>query len=245
MPHSDAHLVSMAKEGPALRILMVLTSCDRLHDSGPRTGFRLEEFTAAYYVLSDAGADITLASPAGGQPPEDSLSDRLGSRSETVKRFKGDTAAGAARADNRWVHPVVAQDFCAGCYFGGHGVLRDLADDPISQSIIATLHSAGKPVALVGHGPAALRGAVDADGHPLIRGRRVTGTANSEEAAVGLGEFLPFRLQDELIRLGGLYSSGPDWAPHVVRDGVLITGQNPRSAADAARALLDSVVDPA
>jgi putative intracellular protease/amidase len=171
----------------------------------------------------------------------DPRSDPPGRQSEAVKRFKGDAAARTALADTLWLYQVVPQDFDAVFYVGGHGPMQDLADDPISRAIIAALHSAGRPVALVSHGPAALRGAVDADGRPLVQGRRVTATANSEEAAMGLEEFLPFLLQDELIRLGALYSKGPDWESHVVRDGVLITGQNARSAADAARALLDAL----
>ena len=224
-----------------MRILMVLTSCDRLGDSGPKTGFRLEEFAAAYYVLGDAGADITLASPDGGQPPMDPRSGRLGRQSEAVTRFKGDAAARTALADTLWLGQVVPQDFDAAFYVGGHGTVQDLADDPISRAIIAALHSAGRTIALVGHGPAALRGAIDADGRLLVRGRHVTATANSEEAATGLGEFLPFLLEDELIRLGAFYSKGPDWESHVVRDGVLITGQNASSATDTARALIDAL----
>jgi putative intracellular protease/amidase len=224
-----------------VQILMVLTSHDRLAGAGPKTGFRLEEFTAPYYILTDAGADITLASPSGGQPPIDPASDRPDHRSETVKRFKNDHNARTALADTLWLHQVVAQDFDAAFYVGGLGAMFDLAESRTSQAIVAALLTAGRPVALVGHGPAALRHAIDGKGRPLARGRRVTATANSEQEALGSIGLLPFRVQDELVRLGGLYSKGPDWTSRVVRDGPLITGQNTASAADAATALLDTL----
>jgi putative intracellular protease/amidase len=235
----------MAEEGHSVRILMVLTSHDRLGKSGRKTGFWFEGFTAAYYVFRDAAADITLASPSGGQPPIDPQSDAPSSQSETVKRFKSDHSARTALADTLWLDQVAPEDFDAVFYVGGHGPMWDLAEDCISQAVIAAVHGAGRPVALVGHGPAALRRAVDAEGRPLVEGRRVTASANSEEEAMGLTECLPFLLQDELIRLGGLYSKGPDWVSHVVRDGALITGQNASSAADAARVLLDALQHPA
>jgi putative intracellular protease/amidase len=228
-----------------VQILMVLTSRDRIGDAGPQTGFWLEEFTAPYYALLAAGAEITLASPSGGQPPIDPLSDRAGNQSDTVERFKSDHAARTALADTLWLHQVVAEDFDAALYVGGHGSMLDLPEDRFSQRVIATLLTAGKPVALIGHGPAALRHALDGKGRPLLPGRRVTGTANSEEKGMGLTRFLPFLLQDELVRLGGLYSNGPDGTSHVIRDGVLITGQNAASAADAARTLLDTLHRPA
>jgi len=229
------------REGHLVRILMVLTACDRLGDGGPKTGFSLEEFTAAYYVLRDAGADITLASPSGGQPPIDPRSDAPGSQSETLKRFKRDHPARTALADTLWLEQVAPEDFDAVFYVGGHGAMCDLPEDRVSQALLAAVHAARKPLALVSHGPAALRWTVDADGRPLVEGRRLTAAANSEEEAAGLIGVLPFLLQDELTRLGGIYSKGPDWISHVVRDGVLITGQNAGSAADAARMLLDTL----
>lgn len=224
-----------------VQILMVLTSRDRIGDAGPQTGFWLEEFTAAYYGLLGAGAEITMASPSGGQPPIDPCSDGTGSRSETVERFKNDRDARTALADTLWLNQVVAEDFDAAFYVGGHGAMLDLPEDRCSQAVIAALLAGGKPVAFVGHGPAALRHAVDSKGRPLLQGRRVTAIANSEEKGMGLTEFLPFLLQDELVRLGGLYSKGPDGASHVVRDEALIPGQNVASAADAARTLLDTL----
>lgn len=222
-----------------MHILIVLTSHDRLGHSGSKTGSGLGEFCTAYYVFRDAGAEVTLASPAGGQPPIDPRSDRSDDQSETVRRFKGDQAARTELADTLALDQVAPEDFDAVFYVGGHGAMWDLPEDRISQALIAAVHAAGRPLALVGHGPAALRSVVDAGGRPLVEGRRVTGTANSEEAAMELTDSLPFLLQDELVRLGGLYSKGPDWISHIVRDGALITGQNRDSAADAANAVLE------
>jgi putative intracellular protease/amidase len=220
---------------------MVLTSYDRVGDGGPKTGFWLETFTAAYYVFTDAGADITLASPSGGQPPVDPNSDRPEHRSETVARFKRDLPARTALADTLWLEQIVCDDFDAVFYAGGHGAMWDLAENRFSQALIAGVCAAGRPLALVGHAPAALRRVVDTTGRPLVEGRRVTAIANSEELTMGLGGLLPFRLEDELVRLGALYSKGPDGTPHVVCDGVLTTGQNASSAADTARKLLDTL----
>jgi putative intracellular protease/amidase len=222
-----------------MHILIVLTSHDRLGDSGSKTGSGLEEFCAAYYIFKDAGADVTLASPAGGQPPVDPRSDASDDPSETVRRFKGDQAARTELADTLALDQVAPEDFDAVFYVGGHGALWDLPEDPASQALIAAVHAAGRPLALVGHGPAALRRVVDAGGRPLVEGRRVTGVANSEEMAIGPAAPLPFLLEDELVRLGGCYSKGPDGISHVVRDGALITGQNRASAADVAHAVLE------
>ena len=222
-----------------MQILMVLSSHDRVGDNGPKAGFWLEEFSAAYYAFKDAGADVTLASPAGGQPPIDPRSDGADDHSENVKRFKGDQEARTDLADTLELEQVVPEDFDAVVYLGGHGAMWDLPEDRVSQAVIAAVHAAGRPLALVGHGPAALRHVVDAGGRPLVEGRRVTASANSEEEAMGLTGSLPFLLQDELVRLGGLYSKGPDGISHIVRDGALITGQNRDSAADAARAVLE------
>ena len=221
-----------------MHILIVLTSHDRLGDSGSKTGSGLEEFCAAYYVFRDAGAEVTLASPAGGQPPIDPQSDGSDDQSETVRRFKGDQAARTELADTLALDQVAPEDFDAVFYVGGHGALWDLPEDRISQALIAAVHAAGKPIALVGHGSAALRHVVDGGGRSLVEGRRITASANSEEEAMGLIDSLPFLLQDELVRLGGLYSKGPDGTSHVVRDGALITGQNRDSAADAANTVL-------
>src|SRR5262249_28325446 len=155
--------------------------------------------SAAYYVFKDAGAEVTLASPYGGQPPIDPQSDGLDHQSETATRFNSDQAARTALADTLRLEQVAPEDFDAVYYVGGRGAMWDLSEDCISQALITAIHAAGKPIALVSQGPAALRRAADADGRPLVEGRRVTGTANTEEEAVGLIDSLPFLLQDDLV----------------------------------------------
>jgi putative intracellular protease/amidase len=221
-----------------MNILMILTSHDKLGDTGKKTGFWLEEFAAPYYVFKDAGATLTLASPLGGQPPLDPTSDAPDAQTADTTRFKADPAAQAALASTLLLSAVRASDFDAVFYPGGHGPLWDLAEDRQSIALIEALMAAGKPVAAVCHAPAVLRHAKAADGSPLVQGRAVTGFSNSEERAAQLTEVVPFLVQDMLVEQGGRYSCGPDWQPHVLTDGLLITGQNPASSAPAARALL-------
>ena len=224
-----------------MNILIVLTSHDTLGNTGKKTGFWLEEFAAPYYALKDAGATLTLASPLGGQPPLDPSSDTPDAQTSDTTRFKADSAAQAVLASTVRLSTVNASDFDAVFYPGGHGPLWDLAEDPLSIALIEAMHAAGKPVAVVCHAPAVLRHAKAADGKPLVQGKNVTGFSNSEERAVQLTEVVPFLVQDMLVELGGRYSNGPDWQPHVLTDGHLITGQNPASSAPAARALLASL----
>jgi putative intracellular protease/amidase len=221
-----------------MNILMVLTSHDRLGDSGKKTGFWLEEFAAPYYVFKDAGAVVTLASPRGGQPPLDPTSDAADAQTAATTRFKADPAAQAALAATHTLSGMNASDFDAVFYPGGHGPLWDLAEDAQSKALIEAMLAAGKPLAVVCHAPAVLRHAQAADGSSLVKGRRVTGFSNSEERAAGLTEVVPFLVEDMLNALGGQYSSVADWQPHVVADGLLITGQNPASSAPAAERLL-------
>lgn len=221
-----------------MKILMVLTSHDTLGNTGEKTGFWLEEFAAPYYVFKDAGAAITLASPRGGQPPLDPKSDDPAFQTEATRRFKADAAAQADLAGTRRLAEVSAGDFDAVFYPGGHGPLWDLAEDASSIALIETMLAAGKPVAAVCHAPGVLRHPKTADGSPVVRGSAVTGFANSEEQAVGLTEVVPFLVEDMLKDNGARYSKAADWQPHVVTDGLLITGQNPASSEPAARALL-------
>jgi putative intracellular protease/amidase len=223
------------------KVLMVLTSHDRLGDTGQPTGFWLEELAAPYYVLKDAGVDITLASPKGGQPPIDPKSDDPEAQTPAMRRFRKDPDAQRALANTAKLSTVSADDYDAVFYPGGHGPLWDLAEDRDSISLIERLYAAGKPVAAVCHGPAALRHAKAADGTPLVKGKVVTGFADSEEAAVGLTNVVPFLVEDALRADGGKYSKGADWADHSVTDGNLITGQNPASSESAARALLEQL----
>lgn len=221
-----------------MKILMVLTSHDSLGDTGEKTGFWLEEFAAPYYVFKDAGADITLASPRGGQPPLDPKSDAPEAQTEATRRFKADPDAQAALAHTVQLADVSAVDFDAVFYPGGHGPLWDLAEDAASIALIEATLAAGKPLAAVCHAPGVLRHPQTPAGAPIVQGKTVTGFTNSEEEAVGLSEVVPFRVEDMLKKNGGNYSCEADWQAHVVTDGLLITGQNPASSGPAAKALL-------
>ncbi len=221
-----------------MKLLMVLTSHDQLGNTGQKTGFWLEEFAAPFYVFQDAGAEITLASPKGGQPPLDPKSDDPSFQTEATHRFKADPAAQAMLAATVKLSEVSAKDFDAVFYPGGHGPLWDLAEDADSIKLIEATLAAGKPLASVCHAPGVLRHAKQADGTPIVKGRTVTGFSNSEEEAVQLTAIVPFLVEDELKLKGGMYSKGPDWAPFVLTDGSLITGQNPASSEPAAQALL-------
>nr|WP_296016961.1 type 1 glutamine amidotransferase domain-containing protein [uncultured Acidovorax sp.] len=223
------------------RILMVLTSHGELGDTGKKTGFWLEEFAAPYYVFKDAGASVTLASPQGGQPPLDPKSDAPDAQTDATRRFKGDAAAQAELAATLKLSEVDAAQFDAVFYPGGHGPLWDLAGDARSIALIESTLAAGKPLAAVCHAPGVLRDAKAPDGKPLVRGKNVTGFTNSEEAAAGLTHVVPFLVEDMLMSHGGLYTKQADWKPHVVADGLLITGQNPASSEPAARALLQAL----
>lgn len=221
-----------------MKILMVLTSHDRLGDTGKKTGFWLEEFAAPYYVFKDAGAEVTLASPKGGQPPLDPKSDAPDAQTAATRRFKSDPAAQAALSDTRKLAGVSGDGFDALFYPGGHGPLWDLAEDADSIALIESMMAAGKTVSAVCHAPGALRRVRTKDGSLLVKGRQVTGFANTEEAAAQLTQVVPFLVEDMLAESGGTYSKGPDWQPHVVTDGKLITGQNPASSEPAAHAVL-------
>jgi putative intracellular protease/amidase len=221
-----------------MKILMVLTSHDQLGDTGKKTGFWLEEFAAPYFAFKDAGAQLTLASPKGGQPPLDPKSNEPDAQTAATERFRKDPAAQSALASTALLSSVRAEDYDAIFYPGGHGPLWDLAEDKISIALIEAFYQAGKPVAAVCHAPGVLRHVKDADGQPLVKGKRVTGFTNSEEEAVQLTKVVPFLVEDMLKEKGGVYSKGADWASYVLTDGLLITGQNPASSEAAAEALL-------
>ncbi|CAH0342270.1 type 1 glutamine amidotransferase domain-containing protein [Rhizobium sp. CECT 9324] len=221
-----------------MKILMVLTSHDELGDTGRKTGFWLEEFAAPYYAFLDAGADVTVVSPKGGQPPLDPKSDEPGFQTEQTRRFKADPAAQAVLASTVKLATVSHEGYDAIFYPGGHGPLWDLAEDRASIALIEDTYGAGKPIAFVCHAPGVLRHVRSADGAPLVRGKKVTGFKNSEEAGVGLTDVVPFLVEDMLKQNDGVYSSGDDWASHAVKDGLLITGQNPGSSVETADLLL-------
>ena len=225
-----------------MKILMVLTSHDQLGDTGKKTGFWLEEFAAPYYVLKDAGHDIILASPKGGQPPLDPKSDAPDAQTDATRRFKADSEAQGQLAATEVLGEIDPSGFDAAFYPGGHGPMWDLAEDADSKALIESTIAAGKPVALVCHAPAVLKNLTTSDGAPLVKDKRVTGFTNGEEDAVGLTDVVPFLLEDMLKAKGGDYSKGADFAPYVVQDGLLITGQNPSSSEPAAGALLKALV---
>lgn len=224
-----------------MNILMVLTSHDQLGNTGKKTGFWLEELAAPYYAFKEAGATITLASPGGGQPPLDPKSDAPDSQTKDTQRFKADPDAQAALAQTIELNKVSADDFDAIFYPGGHGPLWDLAEDASSIALIETMLGAGKPVALVCHAPGVLRHVKAVNGDPVVQGKAVTGFTNTEEQAAGLTEIVPFLVEDMLRTNGGNYSKAADWQPHVLTDGLLITGQNPASSEPAAKELLEKL----
>lgn len=220
-----------------MNILMVLTSHDKLGNTGKKTGFWLEEFAAPYYAFLDAGVNITLASPAGGQPPLDPSSDTEDAQTKDTKRFKDDKDAQERLANTKKLADVKAEDFDSVFYPGGHGPLWDLVVDKNSIELIESFVKQDKPVAFVCHAPAALKN-VKVNGEYLVKGKKVTGFTNTEEEGVQLTDVVPFLLEDVLKANGGDYQKGADWESYVVEDGLLITGQNPASSEEAAKRLL-------
>src|SRR3954469_1665900 len=220
-----------------MKVLMVLTSHDTLGNTGRKTGFWLEEFAAPYFVFRDAGVTLTLASPAGGQPPVDPKSDLPENQTPAMTRFKQDASAQKALASTVKLADMRAEDFDTEFYVGGHGTMWDLAESPISIALLESFYDSGKPIALVCHSPGVLRH-VTHDGAPLVKGKRVTGFTNQEEEEVQLTHVVPFLVEDEMKRLGATFEKVPNWQPFSVVDGRLVTGQNPASSTSAAHALL-------
>lgn len=221
-----------------MKVLFVLTSHSDLGDTGKKTGFWVEEFAAPYYALADKGVDITIASPQGGQPPIDPKSEAPDAQTEATKRYYADAALKEKLATSKKLAEVDAADYDAVFYPGGHGPMWDLYEDKNSIALIQNFWSAGKPVAAVCHAPSALLNVKDEKGEPLVKGKKVTGFTNSEEAGVQLTDVVPYLLEDALKERGGNYSKGKDWGSYVVEDGMLITGQNPASSEEAAKNLL-------
>ena len=222
-----------------MKILFVLTSHSELGNTGQKTGFWIEEFAAPYYILKDAGAEITLASPKGGQPPIDPSSAKPENQTESTRRYDEDQNLQQLLAGTQVLSEVKADDFDAIFYPGGHGPLWDLTNDASSISLIEKFWASKKPVAAVCHAPSVLLNAKDENGDSLVKGKNVTGFTNTEEEAVQLTDVVPFLLEDELKNKGGHYSKKEDWASYVVKDGMLITGQNPASSGEAAKQLLE------
>ena len=221
-----------------MKVLLVLTSHDQLGNTGEKTGFWLEEFAAPFYLLKDAGAEITLVSPKGGQPPLDPKSDLPENQTELTNRFRADAAANAQLANTKKLADISADDFDAVFYPGGHGPMWDMPDNATSIALVEAFVKADKPVGAVCHAPVALTNVRWKDGDYLVKGNRVTGFSNEEEAAVHLEKVVPFLLEDRLKERGGIYSKAANWVPHVQVDGLLVTGQNPASSAPCAKSLL-------
>ncbi len=224
-----------------MKVLFVLTSHDQLGDTGEKTGFWLEEFASPYYRLKDAGVDITLASPRGGQPPLDPKSHEPDAQTEDTERFEKDQEARNQLANTVRLSDVNASNYDAVFYPGGHGPLWDLHKDEHSIKLIEDFIKAGKPVAAVCHAPAVLLNVKDASGESLVKGKKVTGFSNSEESAVGLSKVVPYLLEDQLVEKGGIYEKVDDWNSLAVVDGQLITGQNPASSAAVADELIKAL----
>ena len=224
-----------------MKILFVLTSHDQLGDTGKKTGFWVEEFANPYYTLLDKGAQITIASPKGGAAPIDPSSDSPDAATEATERFNKDAVAKNSIANTKVLAAMNPDDFDAVFYPGGHGPLWDLANDATSIALIEKFNSQEKPIGFVCHAPAASKTVKDGQGNPLVKGKKVTGFTNTEEAAVGLTDIVPFLVEDMLSENGGIYSKKDDWAAYAIQDGNLITGQNPASSALVAEKLFESL----
>ena len=221
-----------------MKIVMILTSHSELGNTGKKTGFWIEEFAAPYYVFIDAGASVTIASPKGGQPPIDPSSDTAENQTPAVIRFKADKKLQKMLSETHLLSSISADDYDAIFYPGGHGPLWDLTNDTDSIKLIAHFWNSKKPIAAVCHAPSVLLNVKDDEGTYVVKGKNVTGFTNSEEEAVGLTEVVPFLLENELKNKGGIYSKKEDWAAYIVKDGMLITGQNPASSEATAKELL-------
>lgn len=224
-----------------MKIIIVLTSHSQLGETDEKTGFWIDEFATPYYVLVDAGATITIASPAGGQPPVDPKSEAEDAQSLATQRFYTDFDAIDKVANSHRLSDVKASDFDAVFYPGGHGPLWDLATDKTSIQLIEDFYNAQKPIAFVCHAPAALVNVKSENGQPLVKGKNVTGFSDTEEEAVGLTKVVPFLLEQELKKLGAHYTKGKNWGSFVQQDGLLITGQNPGSSEAVAELLLKTL----
>jgi putative intracellular protease/amidase len=224
-----------------MNILFVLTSHDQLGDTGKKTGFWVEEFANPYYTLLDKGATITIATPKGGAAPIDPSSDSPDAATSDTDRFNKDAEAKERIANTKVLDTINTDDFDAVFYPGGHGPLWDLANDKTSIALIEKFNSQQKPIAFVCHAPAALKDVKDANGNPLVKGKKVTGFTNTEEAAVQLTDIVPFLVEDMLNENGGIYSKKEDWAAYAIKDGNLITGQNPASSELVAQKLIEGL----
>lgn len=221
-----------------MKVLMVLTSHDELGTTGEKTGFWLEEFTSPYYTFKDAGAEVVIASPKGGQPPLDPKSDAADAQTDSTRRFDKDTDAQHQLATTIPLADIKEEDFDTVFYAGGHGPLWDLTNSATSIELIQAFDRAQKPIGFVCHAPAVLKNVKTESGDSFVKGKKVTGFSNSEEAAVQLTDVVPFLIEDEFKAQGAHYEKGADWSSYTVTDGHLITGQNPASSEAVAEQLV-------
>lgn len=221
-----------------MNILMILTSHDQLGHTGHKTGFWLEEFTAPYYVFKDAGANITLSSPKGGQPPLDPKSNEADFQTETTRRFEQDLVSKAQLAQTKKLSEINVAEFDAVFFPGGHGPLWDLVNDQHAIAVIEQVIADQKPLGVVCHASAVVKNVKTPEGQPFAQGKKITGFSNSEEEAVQLADIVPFLIEDEFKAQGAHYVKGTDWQSFVVKDGLFISGQNPASSEAVAQELL-------
>jgi putative intracellular protease/amidase len=226
----------------ALKILLLVTSQATMGDSPRPTGVWLEELTTPYYAFVDAGAEVDIASIKGGPVPLDPHSVvAAGGNPPSVERFLHDRAAMARLQTSAAVTQLDGRGYAAVFLPGGHGTMWDFPDNTALATLLGRMWRAGKVVAAVCHGPAGLLGVSDAQGRPLVNGRHISAFTDSEEAAAGLDRVVPFLLETRLRAQGALFERGVNFQPHAVRDGQLVTGQNPASSLEVARLVLEAV----
>jgi putative intracellular protease/amidase len=215
-------------------VLVVLTSHDRLGDTGRPTGFYLPEAAHPWEALRAAGYQVDLVSPQGGLPPIDGRDEA----DPAQRAFLSDPDMREMLADTKRPDQVDPAHYDAILYAGGHGTMWDFPGNVELADLGRDVYESGGVVAAVCHGPAGLVDITLSDGRPLVEGHEVAAFTNEEEAAVGLTEVVPFLLQDALEARGAHHTAAPKFRPHVVVDGRLVTGQNPASARGVGEAVV-------
>lgn len=220
------------------KILMILTSNDKLDNTDSTTGVWLGEFTDPYYEFLDNGHLVTLASPRGGEPPIDPRSKLTENITSSNRRFNDDDEAQQAFSNTKPLDTIDPEKYDALFFPGGHGPMWDLANDEKNAQIVLNFFHLGKPIGAICHGPAALIRAAEEEPR-LLRDKEVTSFSNAEEKLVGLLDNIPFKLEDRLQELGASYeSAGVPFTSKVRVSGRLVTGQNPASAEKAAKEIM-------
>ena len=223
------------------KILMIVTSHKEMENTDSTTGLWIGEFTDPYYEFKDKNYEVTIASPKGGKPPIDPLSELTENITPSNRRFQDDKAAQLKLKTTVKLSDVNVSNFDALFFPGGHGPMWDLASNAESGNLILDFLSNSKPVAAVCHGPAALIKAAELK-PGLLSGKKITGFSNAEETLAARSNNIPYKLEDRLKELGAEYNSGAiPYTSHTEEDGLLITGQNPLSAGPAAKALINKL----